>query len=882
MKKLLILLYVSVIALLPCSFLCASAGIMPSDLKTEWKVNPLGIDVIQPGLSWKLTGSERGQRQTGYQIMVASREADLKVDKGDVWNSGRVISGEQINIIYKGPALKSGTRYFWKVKVWDGNNNQSEWSPVAWWEMGLLKNADWKGKWICTAQEKASPIFRKDFDIQKKIVKATAFVYGLGWYEMHLNGSKVGDQVLTPANTVYSQKNLYDTYDVTQYLKEGGNTAGLWLAGGYGPSYSKYGWRWMDSKRVILQMNIESEDGSKTSIITDETWKTTDSQITSADIYNGEIYDATREKKGWDTYGYNDKGWENASTTTAPSGVMQSNMSAPVRVVKIIKPVSVKQVAHGTFVYDIGQNIAGWVRIHIKGASAGARIVIRHAEVANEDGTINTHTNRDALSTDTYICKGGGADEYYEPRFTYHGFRYVEITGYPGAPSLSSIDGCAVHADVEFTGSFTCSDTLINKIHSNFQWTLLNNMVSIVTDNPVRDERTPCQMDANCIYEAAIQNFDSQQYFKKWLGDISGSTSNPDWSAGQVLGPWLLYKYYGDKRILENFYVSVKKEVDFCRANAGKPDHWSGSFGDWCPPYTNGTYEKSFSEGEIVNTTLYYYITDLFSRMAGILERRSDSVAYASIADSIKKAFNDKLFNSATNKYGSGKQITYIMPLLCGIVPGNRKSYVFDNLVKNVSEESSGHFGAGIYGTSFLADILCESGRADVAYTLFAQKTYPSFGHQILSYNASTTWEQWGNIKTGNEMQTYDHAMFSGADKTFYTRFGGILPLTPGYKSILIKPCIPESLNYVKSSVKTVYGPVTSNWEKSGKTYNHNIIIPANTSAIIYIPGTDPDKVYENGVNASKSKGILYLRTENNYVVYEAVSGSYHFTCEIQ
>lgn len=880
MKKHLRLLSV-IIALTHVSLMFASGKIAPADLKTEWKVNPLGIDVIQPGFSWLLTGSERGQKQTGYQVIVASAEAGLKSGNGDIWNSGRMASDEQTNIIYEGPALKSGERYFWKVRVWDENNNASEWSQEAWWEMGLLKSTDWKGKWISSSREKVSPFFRKDFNIQKEVKKATAFVYGLGWYEMHINGSKVGDQVLTPANTVYSRRNLYDTYDVTRYLKTGGNAAGLWLADGYGSSYSKYGWRWMGSKRAILQMNIVFTDGTRASIVTDGTWKTADSHILSADMYNGETYDATREKTGWDLYGYNDKSWENVSVTSAPPGAMQSNMSVPVKVTGIIKPVSVKEVAPGVFVFDIGQNMAGWVRLHVKGAPAGTRIIMRHAETINSDGSINTHTNRKAEATDTYICKGGTANEYYEPRFTYHGFRYVEVKGFPGTPSLSDVSGCVVHSDVGFTGTFSCSDPLINKIHSNFQWTMLNNMVSIVTDNPVRDERTPCQMDANCIYEAAIQNFDVQQYFKKWLGDIYGSASNPDWSAGQVLGPWLMYKYYGDKRILETFYPSAKIEVDHCKATAAGSNYWSGSFGDWCPPFTDGTYEKSFSEGEVVNTSLYFYITDLLSKMAGILGKTTDSVNYALKADSIKVAFNEKLLNSSNNNYGSGKQITYIMPLLCGVVPEERKGHIFDNLVNNVSVTCSGHFGSGIYGTSFLADILCDYGRADVAYTLFAQRTYPGFGDQILNHDATTNWEQWGVIKTGREMQTYDHAMFSGADKTFYTRFGGILPSAPGYKTILIKPFIPDGLNYVRSSIKTVHGPVISNWGKSGRLYKHKINIPVNTSAIIYIPGSDPDRIFENGIRASESKGIRFLRTENGYVVYEAGSGTYNFSCEI-
>lgn len=857
---------------------CPASPMSPVDLKTEWKINPLGVEVKRPGFSWVLTSAERGQKQFGYQVLVASSEANLAADNGDVWNSGHVTSGEQINIIYQGPALQSGTRYYWKVKAWDKDNQVSGWSPAAWWEMGLLNSSDWQGRWIGTATEMVSPLFRKDFTLSKKLKKATAHVYGLGWYEMRLNGSKVGDQVLTPANTNYAKINLYDSYDVTPYLKAGGNTVGLWLASGYGPTYSKYGWRWLDSKRAILQLNIEFTDGSRMSVVTDGSWKAAASQLLSADMYHGETYDATREKTGWDVYGYPDGNWENVAATTPPPGKLQSNMSTPVRVTKIIKPVSVNKISSGTFVFDLGQNIAGWVRLHVQGAARGAKIVMRHAEDKKSDGSLNTITNRKASATDSYTCKGERGEEIYEPRFTYHGFRYVEVKGYPGIPTLSSIEGCAVHADVELTGSFSSSNNLINKIHSNFQWTMLNNMVSIPTDNPVRDERTPCQMDGNCIYEAAIQNFDVQQYYQTWLNNIINTTSAPDWAAGQVLGPWLLYQYYGDQRILETYYSSAKKEVDYCIANAGRSQFWAKNFGDWCPPLTDGTYQNSFSEGEIVNTTLYYYITNLLSRMAGILGKAEDATHYAAQADSILAAFNAKWLNGTANVYGSGKQVTYVMPLLCGMVPAGKEIAVFKNLADNVTGPSSGHFGAGIYGTSFLPDILCDHGRSDVAYAVFNQTSYPSFGHQITRFGATTNWEQWGPITTGREMETYDHAMFAGPDKTFYTRFGGIRPLTPGYRTISIKPYLPNGLTHVQTSVKTVMGLVTSNWEKSSGVFTHTMTIPVNTSAIVSIPGTDPEKVFENGLLASKAVGVHFLRTEKDYVVYEVQSGRYDFS----
>ena len=340
----------------------------------------------------------------------------------------------------------------------------------------------------------------------------------------------------------------------------------------------------------------------------------------------------------------------------------------------------------------------------------------------------------------------------------------------------------------------------------------------------------------------------------------------------------MLYKYYGDKRILESFYSSSKGEVDYCIANDVRSKFWAGTFGDWCPPFVDGTYEKSFSEGEVVSTSLYYYITNLLSQIAGIIGKTGDSTSYAIKANSILTDFNHRFLNDTTNVYGSGNQITYIMPLLCRMVPAARETPVFNNLLNNIIVKNSGHCATGIYGTSFLPDILCDYGRHDVAYMVLNQKTYPSFGDQINNYGATTTWEQWGIVTSGKEMETYDHAMFSGADKTFYTRFGGIQPIMPGYRTISIKPYIPNELTYIKSSVKTVMGLVTSDWDKSGSVYKHYITIPVNTSAIIYIPGTDPGKVFENGIPASKAAYVHYLRTENNYVVYKVESGKYYFS----
>jgi alpha-L-rhamnosidase len=880
MNKSLKLLSVAIAVLSIVSFFPkdAAGAISPTDLKTEGMTNPLGVDVAQPGFSWVLTSAERGQRQNAYSILVASSEAVLAGDVGDIWSSGQVSSNAQNGIIYQGPALQSDKRYYWKVRVWDKDNVASAWSASAYWEMGLLSASNWQGAWVGTTTERPSPLFRKDFTLSKTVRKATAHVFGLGWYEMRLNGAKVGDRVLAPANCIYQYTMLYDSYDVTSMLRSGGNTVGLWLANGYGSAYSQWGFKWTASKRAILQLNIEYTDNTTSSVVTDNTWQASTGPITAAEMYNGETYDARLEKTGWDVNGYNASGWEAVASPSSPGGTMKSNMMPPVRVVKILQPVAMRQPSAGVYVYDLGQNIAGWVRVHVRGGSSGTTIVLRHAEDAYSDGTLDLRTNRAASATDTYICRGGATEEIYEPRFTYHGFRFVELRGYPGTPTLSTIEGCATHADVDSIGTFSCSNALFNRIHRNCQWGMLNNMVSITTDNAVRDERTPCLMDYNCYIEAAINNFDVLQYFKNWQTVhptdngtyFTGNHQEPQSSVGHIWGPWLLYQYYGDRRILETFYTKSKAVLDL--VISGGSGTCASCYGDWCPAYNGGS---PASESEVVNTTLYYSMMILLSRMAGILGRTADSTQYATSAGSVLTAFNNKFLN-ASNVYGSNNQVCYIMPFTCNMVPTARKTAVFNNLITAITgAPNNGHLRTGIYGTAFMFDVLCDNGNPDLAYTVLNQTTYPSFGDQINNYGATTTWEQWD---FQNAMITHDHAMFAGADHSFYTRFGGIMPSTPGYRTIRIKPFIPQSLTYVNSSVKTVKGTVTSNWNRSGSTYTHQVVIPANTTALVYVPATDTSQVFESGVQATRAVGVHYQLTETGYVAYTVESGSYVFS----
>ena len=847
-------------------------ALTPTNLRTESSVNPQGLDVLHPTLSWNFVASGRAQMQTAYQIQVASSAEALEAGILNVWDSGKVVSSQNFEIPYTGPEMVSEGRYFWRLRVWDQDDEASVWSHNEWWQMGLLHAADWKGNWIGTSGDSACPLLRHEFLVSGKIKRATAYVFGFGFYELHLNGAKVGDNVLAPVNSNYNKSLYYDTYDVTSLIMQGGNAAGLWLGNGYDREFSEYGFRWMNAKQAIFEVDIEYLDGTRSRIVTDGSWKVAESPILSNSIYDGETYDARQEKDGWDQYGYDDHAWQPAQLMSAPAGVLRSRQMPPLKIRTTLRPRAMHQTKAGTFVFDLGQNIAGWVRLRARGA-AGTKIVMRHAEDLLPDGTLDMTTNRAARATDTFILKGTGI-EVYEPRFTYHGFRYVEVSGFPGLPTLDSLEGRVIHAAFDSVGHFRSSNPLLNKIHRNLQWSVVNNLMGIPTDNPVRNERTPCQMDSMAVEETAIYNFDMDNYYVKWLQDIEGRRDAPNWSGDQVFLAMLLYKHYGNRRILEESYENSKQLIDAFAAQGREPNPWSGegAFGDWCPPGQSGSYKECFSEGEIVNTTIYYRATRLVSEMAEILGNASDATAYKSRAESIVREFNARHYDAATYTYESGRQVTSILPLAFGMVPPGQESAVANALLDRLTMKDHGHLDTGIFGTRYLFDVLIDNGFVDAAYKALNQTTYPSYGHQI-SLGATTTWEQW--VLRGS-MESHAHAMFAGPDSTFYSRLAGIQPAQPGYKEILIRPTFPKGLVSVTSSLHTVMGEIVSNWKVQNGLIQE-VTIPPNATAVVYVPTIDADEIRESGRPVSQAKGVRLLRVENGYTLLSVGSGSYHF-----
>jgi len=859
----------------PMTLLCfvhGAAALTPVNLRTESLRQPLGLDVLHPAFSWNFVAGGRAQMQTAYQIQVASSVEALRAGIATVWDSGKVNSNQNFEIPYVGPEMVSEGRYYWRVKVWDQDGEASDWSHDEWWQMGLLHAADWKGKWIGASRDSVCPLLRHEFLVSKKIKRATAYVFGFGFYELHLNGAKVGNNVLAPVNSNYNKSLYYDTYDVTSLIKQGGNAAGLWLGNGYDGKFSQYGFRWMTAKQAILQVDIEYMDRSRSRIVTDGSWKVAESPILFNSIYNGETYDARQEKDGWDRYGYDDHTWQSAQLIPSPTVFLRSRQMPPLEVRTTLRPRAMHNTKVGTFVFDLGQNIAGWVRLRVRGV-AGTKILIRFAEDLLPDGTLDITTNQGARANDTFILKGTGV-EVYEPRFTYHGFRYVEVSGFPGIPTLESLEGRVVHAAVDSVGHFRSSNRLLNEIHRNLQWGVENNLMGIPTDNPVRNERTPCQMDSMAVEETAIYNFDMDNYYVKWLQDIEGGRDAPNWSADQVFLAMLLYKHYGNRRILEESYENSKQLIDAFATQASKPHPWSGegAFGDWCPPWQGGSYKECFSEGTVVNTAIYYRSTRLVSEIAEILGKTSDALAYESQAEAIKREFNARYYDAATHTYESGRQVTSILPLAFGMVPPSQESAAANALLDRLAEKDHEHLDTGIFGTRYLFDVLIDNGLVDAAYKTLNQTTYPSYGYQI-SLGATTTWEQWA---PRGAMESHDHAMFAGPDSTFYSRLAGIQPARPGYKEILIRPVFPKGLISITSSLHTVMGEIVSNWRVRNGLIQE-VTIPPNATAVVYVPTTDAEQVRESGLPVSQAKGVRLLRMENGYTLFLVGSGSYRF-----
>lgn len=880
-----------------------SGAVTVRDLRCEYAVNPLGVEVKEPRLSWRLDSAERGQKQTAYQILVASSQQHLLADQGDLWDSGRVPSSSSIQVVYKGKPLSSRQRCYWKVRVWDKNGRASRYSGPSFWEMGLLSPKDWSAEWIGypAGWPGRALYFRYDFELPRAAQQGRAYIAGLGYYELSLNGLRVGDHVMDPAPTDYSKRVLYATYDITPYLRQGPNAIGVIVGNG-----------WYGMPKLLMQLEVTFADGSSAKFFTrgghtdlGREWRLTSGPIVANSIYDGEIYDARLEKPGWNRpdqkrpnpHGRTE-GWVVAVPVEPPGGRLVSQMIEPIKVVETLTPRSVREPAPGVYVYDAGQNLAGWAALRLRGKQ-GAQVTLRYAENLKPDGTVNQDNLRKAAATDVYISKGGEV-ETWEPRFTYHGFRYVQLEGYPGRPTLDELTIKAVRTSVEANGKFECSNALLNRIHQMVWWTEASNLHGIPTDCPQRDERMGWLNDLTVRIEQALYNFHLPRFYAKFLEDVrdtqaeDGSITDTapfKWgrrpadpvSASYLLLAWELYRHYGDTRAMARHFDGFKAWVNFLISNSDNLIVRYGSWGDWSPPITFGT-PGSIGAGavsrdtpvQLMSTGYLYYCARLLSQMAGILGRKTEQAHYQSLARQVAEAFNRRYWNEAAGGYGANNQAANAFALFLGIVPKERLLRVVGNLVKDV-EKHDWHLTTGNLCTKYLLEALTEHGRVDAAYRIVTQETYPSWGF-MLANGATTLWERWEH-KTGGEMNSHNHPMMGSVGSWFYKYLAGIMPdpQSAGFARIIIRPHVVRDLKWVRAEYTSPHGQIGSFWEREDGKLKLKVRIPVNSTAKVWFPGEDPGAVTEGGAPASSAPGVTFLRKEARALVFEIGSGDYEF-----
>jgi alpha-L-rhamnosidase len=864
-----------------CPAACAEGSPAPSsNLRLEYLANPLGIDVLQPRFSWVLNHSERDEAQTAYQILVATSSTLLDQDKGDQWDSGKVSSDDSTQVAYPGKKLQSGQTYFWKVRYWDKQDQASGYSQPAKFEMGLLGRAEWTGQWIGGGNQ-----LRTEFQLPEAPGRARAYICGPGYYELRINGRKVGRNVLDPAWTTYDKRVLYATYDVTRYLTRGTNAVGVMLGEG-----------WYKSRALLFQLNVELANGKAMSLASTPAWRSHDGPVASDSVWDGETYDARLETPGWDRPAFDDSAWAAAEVVEGPKGELSAQMMPPIRVVDTLVPIRMMNPQPGVYVFDMGQNISGWARLRVRGPR-GAAVKLRYSELIYPDGNINRENIRVAKSRDIYTLRGDG-EEIYEPRFTYHGFRYVEITGFPGTPSLESLRGRVVHTAVETTGSFAASNEILNQIQKLIRWSQLTNLFSIPTDCDQRNERMGWMGDAQVTAEEAMLNFDMAAFYTNFIRDIRDAQkpggeipdtvphgygqypADPAWGTAYPLLCWYMWEQYGDRRILEENYEGLKKYVESLRADAPDGVLRRGTYGDWVAIEPTPV--------AVTSDAYYDYDVRILRDAARILGKDSDAEAYAKLAEQIRDAFNRAFFDPKTGNYSTGTQTANALPIFLDLVPKEHRDRVARNLSWDILYRHNTHVTAGFIGVKYLLPALTEIGRSDLAYDLATQTTYPSWGYMI-ERGATTLWELWQE-KTGPSMNSHDHAMFGSVGAWFYTALAGINLGADGagYRHIRIDPQMVEDLRSASATVETVRGRVSSSWARFDDGSALEIDVPVGSDASVAVPKPQEltnltlregaHVVWEKGGYVPGDPGIRSASAEKDgRIVFQLGSGHYAF-----
>jgi len=893
----------------------AFAAIGVTDLRCEMLYNPQGIGTIYPRLSWQITSDQRNTVQTAYEVIVASSKQILALNEGDLWDSRKTISDKSIMVDYAGKPLISRSQCYWKVRVWT-NKGVSEWSnQPANWSVGLLNSTDWQAKWIgyehgfpwdsvSKFSRLSARYYRKQFQTTQSIKKATVYIVGLGHYELYINGKTIGDQVLAEAPTDYTQSVLYNTFDVTDDIQRGDNVIGTVLGNGrfftMRPKYKPKKIKEFGFPRLLLQLEITYQDGSEKTIISDGSWKfTADGPIRTNNEYDGEEYDVTKELRGWDKTGYDDKNWLKPELVESPGGKIEPQMDAPIRIMDTVKPIGISQLKPGTWIMDMGQDMAGWVQMKVKG-NRGDKVTLRYAETLKPEGDLYTANLRDAKATDIYTLKGGD-EEIWHPVFVYHGFRYVEITDYPGTPTTADFIGQVVYDDMANTGQFETSNTLINQIYHNAYWGIRSDYKGMPVDCPQRNERMPWLGDraTGSLGESFV--FDNENLYAKWLNDIEQSqkpdgsipdvapaywnyySDNMTWPGTYILIADMLYNQFADKTPIEKHYASMKKWLGYMRQKYDKNNLMTkDKYGDWCvppesPELIHSRDSSRNTNGELIATAYYYRMLCLMQHFATLLNKPADVQSFSTLALKAKNAFNQKFLDKKTLRYDNNTVTANLLPLYFGIVPDADKKAVFNNIVNKITIDANSHISTGVIGTQWLMRGLTDFGRPDIAYHIAANDDYPSWGYMV-KRGATTIWELWNGDTAAPAMNSRNHVMLLGdLISWFYQDLGGIKANEPGFKTIIMKPAEVAGLDSVNAYYETPYGLVKSNWKKHDKQFDWSITIPANSKAIVYLPVNSVSGIRESGKKISAASGFKYLGQDKGEAKIEIGSGDYDF-----
>lgn len=852
---------------------------------------PISRDVTQllkPGpnvMAVSVTGSNNGPSG-----MIASLQMELvgeelvAIPTDQRWRVSQVKAG--------GWTETSFNDLGWKPAKVIGGYGMAPWGDVGWAEHRVLP----------------ARMLRKDFRVDGEVRRATLYLSGLGLFEAYLNGHKVSDDVLVPALSDYDKRAFYMTFDVSNGLKRGQNTLGVMLGNGrfFAPRLeAPTPTRTFGYPKLLLQLEIEHSNGRMERVVSDESWRlTTDGPIRSNNVYDGEVYDATREMEGWSRPGFNDSGWQQAKLVGAPSGVLSAQMIAPIRIMRTLKPVKMTQPKPNQYIFDMGQNMVGWCRLTVSGPR-GTKVTLRHAETLRRDGTLYMNNLRSARATDVYTLKGQGT-EVYEPRFVYHGFRYVELTGFPGEPSLASLEGRVVHDALPEHAQFATSEPLINRIYKNVLWGTRGNYRSIPTDCPQRDERQGWLGDRSAESRGETYLFDVAAFYAKWVGDIDDSqipkgsvsdvcpaywpfySDNVTWPASFFIVAGHLYEQYGDLRVIEQHYEGMKRWITHMRTYMKDDLMPRDTYGDWCVPPRSLTEIHSKdparqTDPTVLGTTYFYYLLRLMARNATLLNKEADAKDFDNLAARMKAAFNRTYLDPATGEYSNGSQTSSILPLAFGMVPESGRKKLVEALVRNIKVKSKGHIGSGLIGCQWLMQVLSDNGHADLAYEIARQRTYPSWGYMI-SQGATTIWELWNGNTANPAMNSRNHLMLVGDLVTwFYENLVGIRsdPSKPGFEHIMMRPTPVGDLKFVKASHRSPHGEIVSDWRREDGKFIWNVTIPVNTVATLYVPAVNAASVTESSRPCKQAPGVRWLREQDGKAVFEVGSGSYRFASQM-